>query len=69
MLNCYRMHDCKPMDTPVKRNMSLNFDMCLETPEVKDKMSKVHWSSAFSSLMYEMMYTRPNICYVIGLIS
>ena len=35
----------------------------------KKKMSKVPYASTISSLMYTMMYTRPNICYVVGLIS
>ena len=63
------MHDCKPMDTPVERNLSLNLDMCPKLVEEKEKMSKVPYSSAIQSLMHVMMCTRPNICYVIGLAS
>ena len=35
MLKRYHIHDCKPMDTPVERNLSLNLDMCPKTPEEK----------------------------------
>ena len=63
------MHDCKPMDTPVERNLSLSLDMCPKTPEEKGKMSKIPYSSAVRSLMYAMMCTRPDICYVIRLAS
>ena len=63
------MQDCKPMDTPVERNLGLNLNMCPETPEEKEKMSRVPYSSAVGSLMYAMMCTRPDICYAVGLVS
>ena len=61
------MNDCKPMDTPVERNLSLNLDMCPKSIEEKEQMSKVPYSSDIQSLMYAMMCTRPNICYAIRL--
>ena len=64
MLQRYHMHDCKPMDTPIERNLSLSLDMCPKSPEEKEQMFKVPYSSAIASLMYTMMCTRPNICYV-----
>ena len=41
MLQRYQMHDCKPMDTPFERNLSLSLDMCPKSPEKKEQMSKV----------------------------
>ena len=35
MLKHYHMHDFKPMDTPVERNLSLSLDMCPNSPEEK----------------------------------
>ena len=35
MLKCYHMHDCKPMDTSVERNLNLSLDMCPKTPKEK----------------------------------
>ena len=35
----------------------------------KEKMSRVPYASAVSSLMYVMICTRPDICYAIGLVS
>ena len=69
MLQRYHMHDCKPMDTPVERNLSLSLDMCPKSPEEKEQMSKVPYSSAIGSLMYTMMCTRLGICYAIRLAS
>ena len=61
------MHDCKPMDTLVERNLSLSLNMCPKSPEEKEQISKVPYSSAIGSLMYAMMCTRLDICYVVGL--
>ena len=69
MLKHYHMHNCKPMNTPVKRNLSLSFDMCSKSPKEKKQMSKVPYSNAIGSLMYAMMCTRPDICYDVGLAS
>ena len=63
------MQDSKPMDTPVKKSLSLSLDMCPKTPEEKEKMFRVPYASAVGSLMYAMMCTRPDICYVVGLVS
>ena len=69
MLQRYHMHDCKPMDTSVKRYLSLSLDMYPKSAEKKEQMSKVLYSSVIESLMYAMMCTRPDICYVVGLAS
>ena len=69
MLQCYHMHDCKPMDTPIEINLSLSLDICPKSPEEKEQMSKVPYTSAIGSLMYEMMCTRLDICYAVRLAS
>ena len=69
MLKRYHMQDSKPMDTPVDKSLSLSRDMCPKTPEEKEKMSIVPYASAVDSLMYVMMCTRPDICYVVGLVT
>ena len=67
MLKRYHMHDCKPMDRPIERNLSLSLDMCPESLEEKGQMSKIPYSSVVGSLIYAMMCTRPDIFYVVGL--
>ena len=69
MLKCYHMHDWKPMDAHVEKNLSLSLDMCLKTPNEKEQMSKVPYSSTIGSMMYAMMCMHPDICYVIGIVS
>ena len=63
------MHDCKPIDTLVERNWNLSVDMCPKSPKREKKMSKVPYSSAIKILMYAMMSTCLDICYVVGLAS
>ena len=31
VLECFQMHNCKPIDTPVAKNESLSLDMCPKT--------------------------------------
>ena len=69
MLKCYHMHDYKPMEHPIERNLNLSLDMCPMLLEEKEQMSKVPYFGAIESLMYVMMCTHPNICYVIELAS
>ena len=69
MLMCYHMHDCKPMNTPVEKNLSPSLDMCPKTPNKKEQMTKVPYSNVVVSLMYAMMCMCPNICYVVGFVS
>ena len=63
------MQDSKLMDTSVDKSLSFSRDMCLKTPEEKKKMSKVPYASVVGSLMYAIMCTRPNICYVVGFVN
>ena len=57
MLKRYHMHDYKPMDTPVEKNLSLSLDICPKTPNEKEQMTKGPYSSTIDSLMYAMMCT------------
>jgi hypothetical protein len=43
--------------------------MCLKTLEEKEKMFKVPYDNVVDSLMYAMMCTHPDICYVVRLVS
>ena len=63
------MQGCKPIDTPIGKGDTLSLDMCPKTQEEKEKMARFPYSSAIGSLMYTMMYSGPDIFYVIGLVS
>ena len=68
MLEHYHMQDCKPTNTYVDRSLSLSRDMFPKTLKEKEKMSKVPYASVVGSLMYAIMCTHPDICYIVGLV-
>ena len=63
------MSSCKPVDTPVSKSEVLSQNMCPRNLEEEKEMSNVPYSSAVGSLMYAMLCTRPDICFVVGLVS
>jgi hypothetical protein len=69
VLERFQMSDCKPIDTPIAKNESLSQNMCPKTQDEQEKMARVPYANAIGSLMYAMMCTQPDICYVVGLVS
>ena len=63
------MHDCKPIDTPISKNKSLSQNKCPKTEDEQEKMAHVPYPNAIGILMYAMMCTWLDICYVVGLVS
>ena len=63
------MQGCKAIDTPIQKGDTLSLYMYPKTQEEKEKMAQVPYSSAIGSLMYAIMCTRLDICYVVGLVS
>jgi hypothetical protein len=69
VLERFRMHYSKPVDTPVDKGLTLSLEQCPKTDDEKQKMSSVPYASAVGSLMYAMLCTRPDICFAVGLVS
>ena len=69
ILKHHHMQNSKPMNTPVDKSLSLSRNMCHRTLEEKEKMSRVPYASVVSSLMYAMICTHSDICYIVGLVS
>jgi len=69
VLKKYNMVDCKPIDMPFASRLKLTLDMSPWTNEEKLAMEDVPYQSAVGSLMYAMICTRPNIAYVVGVVS
>eukprot|EP00253_Pinus_taeda_P022035 PITA_22035 len=44
-------------------------ELCPKTQEEEEDMSRVPYASAFGSLMYAMVCTRPDIAHVVGVLS
>ena len=63
------MKNAKLVSTPLASDFKLRNDMCLETQEEIDYMSKIPYSLAVGSLMYAMVCTRPYIAHTVGVMS
>ena len=68
VLQRFRMQNAKPVSTPLDIHFKLSKEMCLETQEEIDYMSKIPYSSAVGSLMYAMVCTRPDIAHAMGVV-
>lgn len=55
ILERFRMHYFRPIDTPIEKGRNLTIDSCPKTDEEKKQMAKVPYASAVGGLMYAMM--------------
>ncbi|XP_043710428.1 secreted RxLR effector protein 161-like [Telopea speciosissima] len=63
------MKNSKKGNVPFRHGISLSKSQCPKTPEDIEEMRRVPYASAVGSLMYAMLCTRPDICYVVGIVS
>jgi hypothetical protein len=54
---------------PLTAGIKLSEEMCPKTPEERKRMENTPYASALGSLMYAMLFTRPDLCYAVGLLS
>ena len=69
ILERFRMHNSKPMDIPIEKGYTLSLEDCPKLEKEKREMARVPYASAIGSLMYAMLCTRPDICFVVGMVS
>lgn len=69
ILERFRMHYSKPIDTPIEKGQILSTEQSPKTEEEKRQMENVPYASAVGSLIYAMMCTRPDICFAFGMVS
>ena len=65
----FNMQDSKLVKVPIHVGVKLSVDQCPKTQEEEEDMSRVPYASAVGSLMYEMVCTRPDISYAVGVLS
>ena len=63
------MQDSKKGFTPFRYGINLSQDQCPMTTEDKEYTKTTPYASAVGSLMYVMLCTRPDICYLVGIVS
>ena len=69
ILERFRMHYSKPMDTPVEKGLTLSLDQCPKTGKEKERMNNVPYASAVGSMMSAMLCIQLDICFAVGLVS
>ena len=47
----------------------LSKKMYPKTPEEKKRMNEIPYASAVGSIMYAMLYTKPDVAYALGIVS
>jgi len=63
------MQDSKSVRFPILVGVKLSIEQCPKTQEEEEDMSRVPYASAVGSLMYAMVYTRPNIAHAMPVLS
>ena len=69
VLKRFSMENCKPALVPMAVGIKLIEGMCPKTLEEKKRMEETPYASALGSLMYAMLFTRPDLCYTVGVLS
>ena len=68
VLERFNMKDAKYV-SPLAGHHKLNSKQCPTSKKEKEEMRKVPYQSTLGSLMYAMVCTRPDIAYVVGVVS
>ena len=69
ILQRFNMKDSKLVKVPIPIGVRLSTEQCPKTHEEEQDMSRVPYASAFDSLMYAMVCTRPDIAHAVGVLS
>ncbi|KAA0054700.1 gag/pol protein [Cucumis melo var. makuwa] len=69
MLVRYLMQNSKKGLLPFRHRVHLSKEQCSKTPQEVEDMRLIPYASAVGNLMYVMLYTRPDICYAVGIVS
>ena len=60
------MNEAKLVSTPLGSHFKLSEEQSSKTEEERDHINKVLYASAIGSLIYAMVYTRPDIAHIVG---
>ncbi|TYK23142.1 gag/pol protein [Cucumis melo var. makuwa] len=69
MLVQYLMQNSKKDLLPFKHGVHLCKEQRPKTPQEVEDMRHIPYASVVGSLVYVMLCTRPDICYVVGIVS
>jgi hypothetical protein len=69
VLKKFTMHACNPTPTPIVKGDKYGSFQSLRNQYEIDQMKSVPYASAVERLMYAQVCTRPNLAFVIGMLS
>ena len=69
VLNRFNMQNSKRGFLSMCHGISLSKTQCLTTQDERDRMSKIPYAYAIRSIMYAMLWTRPNVSYALSMTS
>ncbi|GJT87483.1 retrotransposon protein, putative, ty1-copia subclass [Tanacetum coccineum] len=69
ILNNYRVNNGKSVSVPLGAHFKVSLKDCPSNDWDVERMSKVPYANAVGSLMYLMVCTRPDIAYVVSIVS
>ena len=69
MLERFSMENAKPVSRPLANHFRLSTSQCPKTVEEIEDMSKVPYASAVGCLMYAIVCIRPDLAYVVSVVS
>ncbi|TYK23897.1 gag/pol protein [Cucumis melo var. makuwa] len=65
----YSIQNSKRGLLPFRHGVTWSKEQCRKTPQVVEEMRHILYASAVGNLMYAMLCTRPDICYVVGIVN
>ena len=69
VLERFNIVETRPVTTPLAGHFKLSFKQCLQSSEEEEEISRVSYASAVGSLMYSIVYTRPDLAYAVSTVS
>ena len=69
VLEWFSMQNSKKGLLPFRHGVPLSDDQRPKTQEKENMMRQVPYASVVGSLMYAMLCTKPDICYLVGMVS
>ena len=68
ILSHFSMQNSKKGFLPFRHGITLSKDQCPKIPDEIEKMKAVPYESEVGRLMYAMLCSRPNICFVVDMV-
>jgi hypothetical protein len=69
ILKRFNTQDCKSVKVPILVGVRLTVEECPKTHEEIEDMARVPYASVVGSLMYAMVFTRPDIAHAVEVLS